>query len=512
MPYTDKAKQTAAVRASVRRKRAREREDRTPLVAFQRELVEAVADPGVTLVAVSIPRGNGKTWMAGRLAAESVTPGTALHERGTETVLVSASRDVARLTLEAAHDHLDAIDRDGWRWSRYGVAHPQSRTSVRVISSDSKRSLGLGARNRLIIADEPSAWPVNKGPELWASIKTARGKRQLTILVLGTLYPAPADHWWPTLIESGTDLDVGRYVIALVGDRDRWDDPEEIARVNPVAAVNPHLAKELRAELLEAQSDPAARKLFEQTRLNASGVEVSREPVITAAAIHEAAAGVERERGAQCVLGVDLGSSLSWCAAACVWVDTGRIELSAWLPAGTAVPDGLSGAVEAGIVTVCREMVPTVAEVAAWIHEREPVAVITDNHRSTALRAVAGCPVYVREGRATGASVLTLEDVTAVRQLLAAAWLAPADAAVLAFAARCLEIRRQAGGPRLAKLRLGDDVLRALMLAAGTISRAAVPSETADAPGCAVVSSDGTLTRYTGAQHHATGHTPARYG
>ena len=116
---------------------------------------------------------------------------------------------------------------------------------------------------------------------------------------------------------------MGRYVIALVGDRDRWDDPDEIARVNPVAAVNPFLAKTLRAELLEAKSDPEARKLFEQTRLNASGIEVSREPVITAAAIHEAAAGVERERGAQCVLGVDLGSSLSWCAAACVWVDTG---------------------------------------------------------------------------------------------------------------------------------------------------------------------------------------------
>ena len=134
-----------------------------PLVAFQRELVEAVADHDVTLVAVSIPRGNGKTWMAGRLAAESVTPGTALHERGTETVLVSASRDVARLTLEAAHDHLDAIDQHGWRWRQHGVTHTQSRTSVRVISSDSKRSLGLGARNRLIICDEPSAWPLTRG-------------------------------------------------------------------------------------------------------------------------------------------------------------------------------------------------------------------------------------------------------------------------------------------------------------------------------------------------------------
>ena len=496
MAYADAAKQNAAVRASVRRQRAREREDRTPLVAFQRELVEAVADPGVTLVAVSIPRGNGKTWMAGRLAAESVTPGTTLHERGTETVLVSASMDVARLTLEAAHDHLDAIDRDGWRWSRYGVAHPQSRTSVRVISSDSKRSLGLGARNRLIIADEPSAWPVNKGPELWSSIKTARGKRQLTILVLGTLYPAPSDHWWPKLIESGTDLDVGRYVIALVGDRDRWDDPDEIARVNPVAAVNPFLAKELLAELIEAQSDPAARKLFEQTRLNASGVEVSREPVVTAAAIQSAATGVERARGAQCVVGVDLGSSLSWCAAACVWVDTERVELAAWVPSGTAVPEGLSGAVEAGIVIVGPELVPTVAAVAAWIQDRAPVAVIADAHRSTALRAVAGCLVYVRDGRATGASALTLEDVTAVRQLLAVAWLAPADADLLTFAARCLEIRRQAGGPRLAKLHLGDDVLRALMLVAGTISRAPVLSDSAHASGCAVVSSDGTVTHY----------------
>ena len=78
---------------------------------------------------------------------------------------------------------------------------------MKVISSDSRRALGLGANVRLIVADEPGAWAPTAGRRLWDAITTALGKRKTTIIAVGTLAPAPLTgpaSWWPSFVASGS--------------------------------------------------------------------------------------------------------------------------------------------------------------------------------------------------------------------------------------------------------------------------------------------------------------------
>ena len=66
------------------------------LKPFQRRFVARVLSPGIKRAALSLPRGNGKSWLAGYLAAESLRPGGALFRAGDENVLLSGSFDQAR--------------------------------------------------------------------------------------------------------------------------------------------------------------------------------------------------------------------------------------------------------------------------------------------------------------------------------------------------------------------------------------------------------------------------------
>ena len=148
------------------------------LLPFQRRFVEAVCrqtkPPDIAVL--SVPRGNGKSWLCGQLVARALTPGDPLFEPAVENVLVSASRSQAAIVLDFTRAALG--ESDGYRWRADGVVHKETRTRVRVISSDANRALGLGANVRLIVADEPGAWGPTAGRRLWDAITTALGKRR----------------------------------------------------------------------------------------------------------------------------------------------------------------------------------------------------------------------------------------------------------------------------------------------------------------------------------------------
>ena len=99
--------------------------------------------------ALSVPRGNGKSWLCGGLVARSLTPGDPLFEPGVENILVSSSMNQARIVLEFARAALG--EAKGYRWRNDGVVHLESRARVRIVSSDARRALGLGANVRLIV-------------------------------------------------------------------------------------------------------------------------------------------------------------------------------------------------------------------------------------------------------------------------------------------------------------------------------------------------------------------------
>ena len=195
------------------------------MLPFQREFLAAVTrrDNPPDIAALSVSRGNGKSWLCGGLIARSLTPGDPLFEPDVENILVSASRSQAGIVLDFARAALG--DSDEYRWSKDGVTHKSTRTRVRIVSSDARRALGLGANVRLIVADEPGAFGPTAGRRLWDALTTALGKRRTTVVAVGTLAPAPLTgpaSWWPSFVASGSAE--GRHVALLQADPEKWTD------------------------------------------------------------------------------------------------------------------------------------------------------------------------------------------------------------------------------------------------------------------------------------------------
>ena len=69
------------------------------LRAFQKLFVRRALAPEVDIAALSIPRGNGKSWLAAHLLRRCLTPGDSLHVPGSEYLLCAASIEQARLVV-----------------------------------------------------------------------------------------------------------------------------------------------------------------------------------------------------------------------------------------------------------------------------------------------------------------------------------------------------------------------------------------------------------------------------
>ena len=378
------------------------------LLPFQAAFVRAVGrkEHPVDIAALSCPRGNGKSWLCGRMVARSITPGDPLHEPGVENILCSASTNQARIVLEFARQALD--ESDAYRWSIDGVIHLESRTRVRVISSDSRRALGLGANVRLVIADEPGAWSPTAGRRLWDAITTALGKRRMTVVAVGTLAPAqltgPAS-WWPSFVAAGSGD--GRHVALLQADPEKWGDFDEVLRVNPVAAINPHLRRTLEREHKAALKSERSARTFRQFRLNIPGDPVDTQPLITTGEWERVCARPVPDCEGKPIIAVDLGGNRSWCAGAAIW-PSGRIEAWAIAPGVPPLADqeredqvhegSYAELVRSGGLSVdAGRAVPGVEGLLSRIWSWEPLCIVCDNYRAPELFDVAKGRVRVIE-------------------------------------------------------------------------------------------------------------------
>ena len=476
------------------------------LMPFQSSFVRAVCrkENPVDIAALSVPRGNGKSWLCGKIVARSITPGDPLFDEGVENVLVAASRPQAGIVLEFARQALG--DSQEYRWRIDGVEHLASRTRVRVISSDSRRALGLGANVRIVIADEPGAWSPTAGRRLWDAITTALGKRKMTVVAVGTLAPAPLTgpaSFWPSFIASGNGD--GRHVSLLQADEEKWTDFEEVLRVNPVAAVNPHLRRTLEREHTDALASDRTSRTFKQFRLNIPGDPVDSQPLITTA---EWARVVDRpvpECDGAPIVGLDLGGTRSWSAAAAIW-PSGRIEAWAIAPGVPSLSDqeredqvaensyldlvksggGLS--VDAG------RAVPDIGLLLSRIWSWKPLALVCDNYRAPELHQAVGGRVRVIERARSGGEATS--NIQSLRSLLldTQSGATQSSRALLgaAFEQTNLIISNE-GIAKVTKLdarRSRDDAAAALLLAAGELARRPTPVELRGA----VISREGKIT------------------
>ena len=457
------------------------------LRAFQRRFLRGALAPGIDTAALSLPRGNGKSSLAGYLVTRILDPDDALFVEGTESVLCAASIEQARIVFRFARQALEPSG--AYRFldshNRIGITHKGTNTRLRVIGSNGKTAMGL-VGCPWAICDEPGAWEVNGGTLLHDAIETAKGKpgSPLKALYIGTIAPAVAG-WWPDMVADGSYGDV--YVQALQGDPERWDEWPEIRRVNPLVNIDAKFRRKLLSERDKARADTRLKARFLSYRLNIpSGDEASM--LLTVDDWQRVTARPVPPRDGKPIVGVDLGAGRAWSAAVGVWRN-GRVEAVAVAPGIPSlevqekrdrVPAGVYRRLaEGGSLRVAEGLrVQPPGDLWASIRSEwgRPEVLVCDRFRFGELQDVVnGTPVLPRVSRWSESS----EDIRAVRKFAKDGPLACAESSrplLTASLASTVVKADDAGNVRLVKQGTNntgrDDVGAALVLAAGALSRA----------------------------------------
>ena len=162
------------------------------LRTFQRTFLTNATKPGIETAALSLPRGNGKSWLAGFLAARLLDPGDRLFQAGSESVLCAASIEQSRIVFRFARELLEP--HGGYRFldsaMRIGVTHKPTKTRLRILSSNATTAFGI-VGCPLLVADEPGSWEVVGGQLLFDALATSAGKpgSPMRTVYIGTLAP-----------------------------------------------------------------------------------------------------------------------------------------------------------------------------------------------------------------------------------------------------------------------------------------------------------------------------------
>ena len=307
------------------------------LRAFQKRFVRGALAPGVDVAALSIPRGNGKSWLAAHLLERCLTPGDDLHVPGSEYLLCAASIEQARLCYRFIRTELEPTGEYSFIDSatRIGITHRRSNTRLRVLSSNGKTAMGI-VNCPLLVADEPGSWETNGGTLMYDAIVTALGKPNspMKVVFIGTLAPS-MDGWWHDLIADGSTGST--YVQSLQGDVEQWDTWAEIRRCNPLTAISGDFRKRLLVERDAARLDSRLKARFLSFRLNRPSGDES-EVLLTVGDWERVTAREVPEREGRPFVGVDLGGGRAWSAAVAVW-GNGRVEARAVAPGIPSLED-----------------------------------------------------------------------------------------------------------------------------------------------------------------------------
>ena len=453
---------------------------------FQKDFLAAAFAPGIDTAALSVPRGNGKSFLAAVMGQAVINPGNRAFINGREAVLVAASREQAKIVLNYVREMLHG--RDGYKWrdsqNSMGVRHIPTGAGLRVLSSSGKRAMGL-VNVPLVIADEPGAWETIGGELMHDALQTAQGKpnSRLRVVYVGTL--APARHgWWHDLITRGSQRST--HVTMLQADPDKWDRWPEIRRCNPLTAVSPSFRAKLLEERDEARLDTRLKARFMSYRLNIPTADEA-EMLLTGDDWKRVCAREVAPREGQPLVGIDLGAHRAWSAATAMW-QNGRMEAIACAPGIPSlaeqerrdlVPKGsYRKLADAGLLRLAEglRVVPP-GMLTEWIADTwgVPVAVICDRFRLDELRDCAmPCDLVTRMTRWSESAY----DIRALRKAAKDGPMScPEDARPLVLASLTAAYVKndEQGSFRLEKRGSNntarDDVAAALTLAAGAYQR-----------------------------------------
>ena len=322
------------------------------VMPYQRKFLDGAFKSGILRAGLTLARGGGKSGLASALTLDSIRPAGALHVVGGETVLVASSFAQARIVFEAVKTSLELMGEDGEYRIRdqqnlADIQHRETKARLRVAGSDNRRAHGW--RFNLAIVDEP-AQHGPRGEILAAAIRTALGKRKdARVIYIGTR-PSSDAHFFARLLDENDPS-----VFSLVYAADDVDDPfskKTWAKANPALRYGMPNIEVLRAEARMAKRDPAELATFRSLRLNQGISEVESQHLIDSLVWRSIETEELPPAEGPMSLGIDLGGTAAFCAAAAWWPQTHRLE--GFVACGTSPPlseralaDGVSGVYEA---------------------------------------------------------------------------------------------------------------------------------------------------------------------
>ena len=453
---------------------------------FQKQFMQAAIDPAIDTACLSFPRGNGKSFLAGHLLTRVMTPGDPLFQPGTESILLSGSIEQCRIVFKFVRAALEPTGE--YRFidssTRCGITHKATNTRLRVHGSNSKTAWGF-VNVPFVVWDEPGASEINSGQQLFDAVMTSQGKpgSPLKAIFIGTVAPSVSG-WWHDLIKDGNHDST--YVQALQGDINKWDQWNEIRRVNPLTAISKSFTKKLLQERDAARADTRLKARFLSYRLNLPSADSST-MLLTVDDWKRVCARPEAIPAGRPIVGIDLGAGRAWSAAVAVW-RSGRVECMAIAPGipnieaqekRDRVPTGTyQKLVDSGALRIAHglrvqppgQLVDAIRE--AW---GRPEVIICDRFRLGELQDVArGIPVSPRVTRWSEAS----SDIRDLRRMAMDGPLSCHGASQGLFTASlsaALVQNDDQGSVRLVKSGTNntgrDDVAQGLTLAVGALAR-----------------------------------------
>ena len=319
---------------------------------YQRRFLRGAFQSGVLRAGCSLARGGGKTGLASALALDSIRPAGVLHREGGETIVIASAFPQAKICFDAVRTSLELMGEDGEYRIRdqqnlADIQHKETKARLRVAGADNRRAHGW--RVNLVIGDEPAQWGP-RGELLAAAIRTALGKRKGARAIFIGTRPASDSHFFARLLAED-DPSVYAQVHAASAD----DPPFSVKtwrKANPALGYGLPDMETLRAEARLAKRDPAELATWRSLRLNQGTSEVESRMLIDALVWRGIETDILPAREGPFALGIDLGGTAAFSAAAAYWPRTGRLE--GFVSCGTdpelsqrALADGVSGVYEA---------------------------------------------------------------------------------------------------------------------------------------------------------------------
>ncbi|GAB5449904.1 MAG: terminase large subunit [Halioglobus sp.] len=450
----------------------------------------------INVGAFSVGRGGGKSTLGAALAVAYLV-GAADDQPKRVIEIYARVRDQAKIVYNLAAGLIQSLPEDiqdkitvtlpPRLEIRYVPEDGSGPHFLRVASADAKSA--LGGSPVLVVADERGFWEP-KGDILEETVLTSLSKRNGRYAMLST--SAPSDNhefskWLDEPPEGCFSLEFRAPEGLPI------DDPEGIKAANPgcESGVGSQLDDLLRDARRAIQRGGYAEQQFRLLCLNQRVPSDARAVILTVEQFKQCETDSLPPRDGPCVVGIDLGESMSMSCASYYWYTTGRHECLGWFPSSPDLAERgsmdrvgtryLEMAQEGELFTMGGQVVPVaewIQAVLAHVVDCNVVCVVADRFRQSLVEEgihQAGqhyLPIiYRRNGWFDGG-----EDISRWRSAVLDGELQTKPSLLMRSAVSDAVCQRDdAGNTRLSKLKSVSriDALSASVLAVGEGSRRA---------------------------------------